>query len=104
MYMYTAGGTALDASMPPWVHDGGPEKMVARLKDPAVRAKVIAAMREDHPKDWENLYRQAGAEGMLLLAVKHAGAQAADRQDHRRDRKDTRRQRRGCHHRSGDRG
>jgi N-acyl-D-amino-acid deacylase len=37
MYMYTAGGTALDASMPPWVHDGGPEKMIARLKDPAVR-------------------------------------------------------------------
>ncbi len=72
MYMYTAGGTALDASMPPWVHDGGPEKMIARLKDPAVRAKVIAAMREDHPKDWENLYRQAGAEGMLLLAVKRA--------------------------------
>jgi N-acyl-D-amino-acid deacylase len=72
MYMYTAGGTAVDASLPPWVHDGGPEAMVARLKDPAIRAKVIAAMREEHPKDWENLYQQAGAEGMLLLAVKHA--------------------------------
>ncbi len=71
MYTYTAGGTALDASMPPWVHDGGPEAMVARLKDPAVRAKVIAAMRETHPKDWENLYQQAGADGMLLLSVKH---------------------------------
>jgi N-acyl-D-amino-acid deacylase len=70
MYAYTAGGTALDASMPPWVHDGGPEAMVARLKDPAIRAKVIAAMREEHPKDWENLYRQSGADGMLLLAVK----------------------------------
>ena len=71
MYVYTAGGTAVDASLPPWVHDGGPEAMVARLKDPVVRAKVIAAMREEHPKDWENLYRQAGADGMLLLAVKH---------------------------------
>jgi N-acyl-D-amino-acid deacylase len=70
MYMYTAGGTAVDASLPPWVHDGGPEAMVARLKDPAIRAKVLAAMREQHPKDWENLYRQAGADGMLLLAVK----------------------------------
>lgn len=70
MYMYTAGGTALDASMPPWVHAGGPEAMVARLKDPAIRAKVLAAMREEHPKDWENLYRQSGADGMLLLAVK----------------------------------
>jgi N-acyl-D-amino-acid deacylase len=72
MYTYTAGGTALDASLPPWVHDGGPEAMVARLKDPAVRAKVIAAMREPHPKDWESLFQQAGADGMLLLAVKHA--------------------------------
>jgi N-acyl-D-amino-acid deacylase len=72
MYTYTAGGTALDASMPPWVHDGGPEAMVARLKDPAIRAKVIAAMRERHPKDWESLFQQAGADGMLLLAVKHA--------------------------------
>src|ERR1700733_13720128 len=56
--------------MPPWVHDGGPEAMVARLKDPAIRAKVLAAMREEHPKDWENLYRQSGPDGMLLLAVK----------------------------------
>jgi N-acyl-D-amino-acid deacylase len=71
MYMYTAGGTALDASLPPWVHAGGPEAMIARLKDPEVRAKVLAAMREDHPKDWENLYRQAGADGMLILAIKH---------------------------------
>jgi N-acyl-D-amino-acid deacylase len=72
MYTYTAGGTALDASMPPWVHDGGQEAMVARLRDPAIRAKVLAAMREQHPKDWENLGRQAGPDGMLLLSVKHA--------------------------------
>jgi N-acyl-D-amino-acid deacylase len=71
MYMYTAGGTALDASLPPWVHAGGPEAMIARLRTPEVRAKVLAAMREDHPKDWENLYRQAGPDGMLILAIKH---------------------------------
>jgi len=72
MYTYTAGATSLDASLPPWVHDGGPEAMVARLKDPAVRAKVIAAMREPHPKDWENLYMQSGADGMLILATRKA--------------------------------
>lgn len=71
MYTYTAGGTSLDASLPPWVHDGGSAAMITRLKDPAIRAKVIAAMQEAHPKDWENLYRQAGPDGMLLLAVKH---------------------------------
>jgi N-acyl-D-amino-acid deacylase len=71
MYVYTAGGTSLDASMPPWVHDGGQEAMVTRLKDPAVRAKVIAAMREAHPKDWENLLHQSGPDGVLILGIKH---------------------------------
>lgn len=71
MYMYTAGGTSLDAALPPWVHDGGPEAMVTRLKDPAIRTKVIAAMREPHPADWENLFHQSGADGMLILSVKH---------------------------------
>jgi len=71
MYMYTAGGTALDASLPPWVHDGGPEAMVKRLKDPATRAKVIAAMNEAHPKDWENLF-QSGADNIRLLAFSSA--------------------------------
>lgn len=71
MYSYTAGGTSLDASLPPWAHDGGQEAMIARLKDPAFRAKVIAAMREPHPKDWENLGQQAGPDGMLILAIKH---------------------------------
>ena len=72
LYTYTAGGTDLDASLPPWAHDGGREAMLARLKDPAVRARVIAAMREPHPADWENLYQQAGPDGMLILSVKHA--------------------------------
>src|SRR5262249_33551626 len=72
MYMYTAGGTALSASLPPWAHDGGQEALLRRLKDPDVRAKVIAAIREGHPADWENLLQQAGPEGTLLLGVKHA--------------------------------
>jgi N-acyl-D-amino-acid deacylase len=72
MYLYTAGGTSLDASLPPWVHDGGQEAMLARLKDPAVRAKVLAAMREQHPQDWENLFHQAGADGILVLSIKNA--------------------------------
>ena len=98
------GGTALDASMPPWVHDGGQEAMVARLKDPAVRAKVIAAMREDHPKDWENLFRSGRRRRHVDLGRQARGAEAAHRQNHRRNGEEARRQRRGCHHRSGDRG
>jgi len=70
MYTYTAGGTSLAASLPPWAHAGGPEALVKRLKDPAERAKIIAAMKEPHPKDWESLYQQAGPNGMLVLAAR----------------------------------
>jgi N-acyl-D-amino-acid deacylase len=70
MYTYTAGATGLDAAMPPWVQDGGLESWIARLKDPEIRAKVIADMRDPHGS-WENLYAGAGAEGTLLLAFKN---------------------------------
>src|SRR5580700_9210593 len=71
MYNYTAGATGLDAAMPSWVQDGGLEKWIARLKDPAIRAKVKAEMLDAHPKTWENLYAGAGPEGMLLAAFKN---------------------------------
>jgi N-acyl-D-amino-acid deacylase len=70
MYTYTAGATGLDAAMPPWVQDGGLEAWIARLKDPATRARVIADMRDQNPK-WENLYLRAGAAGTLLLGFKN---------------------------------
>jgi N-acyl-D-amino-acid deacylase len=53
------------------VQDGGLEAWVARLRDPATRAKVIAEMRTPHPKTWENLYGAAGAKGVLLLSLKN---------------------------------
>jgi N-acyl-D-amino-acid deacylase len=71
MYTYTAGATGLDAAMPLWVQDGGLEAWIARLRDPTVRAKVIAEMRNPHPATWENLYGAAGAHGVLLLAFKN---------------------------------
>src|SRR5437773_1574817 len=37
MYTYLAGATGLDASMPPWVQEGGLEKWRERLRDPATR-------------------------------------------------------------------
>jgi N-acyl-D-amino-acid deacylase len=71
MYTYTAGATGLDAAMPTWVQDGGLEAWIGRLKDPAIRTRVIAEMRDRHPATWENLYAAAGAEGTLLLAFKN---------------------------------
>jgi N-acyl-D-amino-acid deacylase len=71
MYTYAAGATGLDVAMPPWVQDGGLEAWIARLKDPATRAKVIADMHVLHPSNWENLFAAAGPDGTLLLAFKN---------------------------------
>jgi N-acyl-D-amino-acid deacylase len=71
MYVYPASATGLDASMPPWVQEGGLEKWIQRLKDPAVRARVVSEMRNPYPSDWENVYALAGgAKGVLFLAFK----------------------------------
>lgn len=66
MYNYIAGATGLDASMPPWVQEGGYEKWAERLKDPAIRKKVIQEMKTD-AQDWENLYYGAGSADKLIL-------------------------------------
>ena len=71
MYTYTAGATGLDAAMPSWAQDGGLEAWIARLRDPVVRARVIAEMRNPHPADWENLYAAAGPENTVLLQFKN---------------------------------
>jgi N-acyl-D-amino-acid deacylase len=60
MYPYIAGATGLNASMPPWVQEGGLDAWVERLKDPEVRARVAAEMRSTS-RDWENLYAEAGS-------------------------------------------
>jgi N-acyl-D-amino-acid deacylase len=70
MYNYTAGATGLYATMPLWVQAGGHEAWVARLKDPAIRARVLTEMR-GKPQGWENLLHQAGgAQNVILIDFK----------------------------------
>jgi len=66
MYTYTAGGTGLDAAMPPWAEDGGYDALFKRLRDPKERAKIAAAIRTPTDK-WENLYLAAGSADRVLL-------------------------------------
>ncbi len=66
MYTYTAGGTGLDACLPPWTADGGPPALFKRLRDPATRAKIAKEVRT--PSDeWENWYLGAGSPDRILL-------------------------------------
>ena len=66
MYTYIAGATGLDASMPPWVQEGGLDQWITRLKDPAIRKKVIKEMKADTDQ-WENLMRAAESSDKLIL-------------------------------------
>ncbi len=66
MYTYPASGTGLDACLPPWTADGGYPALFKRLRDPAIREKIAAAVRT--PSDeWENSYLQAGSPDRILL-------------------------------------
>jgi N-acyl-D-amino-acid deacylase len=66
MYTYTAGATGLDASMPPWVQEGGYDKWAERLRDPEIRKRVYKEMTTETDK-WENLMYAAGTSDNLLL-------------------------------------
>lgn len=67
MYPYTAGATALASALPPWVADGGVQKLLERLQDPSVRARIKKDLAGDHP-DWENLFYDCGGAAGVLIA------------------------------------
>ncbi|UCG63138.1 MAG: amidohydrolase family protein, partial [Candidatus Zixiibacteriota bacterium] len=69
MYTYIASASGLDATMPPWVQEGGYKDWAERLKDPAIRERVKNEMNSPSG-DWENCYLYAGPEGILLLGFK----------------------------------
>jgi N-acyl-D-amino-acid deacylase len=66
MYTYDAGATGLDASMPPWVQEGGYDQWAKRLQDPQIRGRVAREMRT--PSDqWDNLLLATGSPDRVLL-------------------------------------
>lgn len=66
MYTYTAGATGLDASMPPWVQEGGMKEWIKRLQNPKIRKQALDEMRKPSDK-WENLLLMAGSPERVLL-------------------------------------
>ena len=66
MYTYPAGATGLDASMPPWVQEGGIFQWMKRMSDPAIRKRIINEMRT-RADGWENLLLMAGSADNVLL-------------------------------------
>jgi N-acyl-D-amino-acid deacylase len=67
IYPYTAGATSLSAIVPPWVSDGGPQKFLERLKDPATRKKIAHQIETDS-QGWENFYLASGGWDKILVS------------------------------------
>ncbi|MFN7987024.1 MAG: D-aminoacylase [Thermoanaerobaculia bacterium] len=66
-YPWEAASNGLDACLPPWIREGGREKLLARLADPALRAKAKAEMADPNGA-WENQWLGAGAGAGVLVA------------------------------------
>ena len=70
-YAYTAWFNEMSAFVPPWAHDGGNEKMVQRLKDPATRARIIKDIKTPSAV-WDNEWDEVpGPESILIGVVKN---------------------------------
>ncbi len=67
MYLYTAGGTGLEATIPSWAFDGGAEKLLERLKDPKVRARLKAELKTGSPGWWNIVEASGGWQNIVLV-------------------------------------
>lgn len=68
MYVYTAGGTGLEVTVPSWVWENGKKKGLQRLKDPKLRARLKAELASDtSPSGWSNLVKATGGWEHVVL-------------------------------------
>lgn len=67
-YPYVAGSTMMGAILPPWVHDGGTNKVIERLKDAEMRKKMRYDM-ENGIHGWDNFIDFAGFENIYVTSV-----------------------------------
>ncbi len=68
-YPYVAGSTMLGVILPPWAHDGGTDKLLERLKNPEMRAKMVEDMEKGIP-GWDNFVDFAGMDQIFVTSVK----------------------------------
>jgi N-acyl-D-amino-acid deacylase len=72
-YAYTAWFNTFSAFVPPWAHDGGDAQLIARLKDPAMRARIrkdmTSAGKDSAGEDWDNEWQEIPGPDSVLIAV-----------------------------------
>lgn len=68
MYVYTAGGTGLEVTVPSWVWENGEKKGLERLRDPKLRDKLKAEVAAGSEANWSNLVEATGGWQNVVLA------------------------------------
>ena len=67
LYLYTAGGTGLEATIPSWAFEGGAAKLLERLKDPAIRSRLKEEIKTGSPGWWNIVEASGGWENIVLV-------------------------------------
>ncbi|MGA1982379.1 MAG: D-aminoacylase [Acidobacteriaceae bacterium] len=68
-YPYVAGSTMLGVILPPWVHDGGTDKLLDRLRSPELRRRMVHDIETGIP-GWDNFVDFAGFDQIFVTSVK----------------------------------
>ena len=72
-YAYTAWFNTFSAFVPPWAHDGGDAKLIDRLKDPAMRARIrkdmLSTGKDSAGESWDNEWQEIPGPEAVQIAV-----------------------------------
>lgn len=71
MYVYTAGGTGLEATIPSWAFEGGQDSLRARLQNPAIRARLKREVETGSPGWWNIIEAAGGWKGVVLANARN---------------------------------
>jgi N-acyl-D-aspartate/D-glutamate deacylase len=71
MYVYTAGGTGLEATIPSWAQEGGTDSLKARLANPQIRARLKREVGTGSPGWWNIIEAAGGWNGVVLVNARN---------------------------------
>ena len=71
MYVYTAGGTGLEATIPSWAFDGGIDSLKGRLANPAIRTRLKNEQKTGSPGWWNIIEAAGGWDGVILVNARN---------------------------------
>jgi N-acyl-D-amino-acid deacylase len=72
LYLYTAGGTGLEATIPSWAFEGGWDALLKRLADPETRARLKREIDTGSPGWWNIVEAAGGWDGIVMVNARNA--------------------------------